>query len=1125
MRVKVLEKGLAMMLVLCLAFSYTGIGRLALANETDISIGYEGDSSGSGTEEDSGTEVGSESDDSVNGSEGNDTVVGAGSDTEGSSGTIVGLESGMDTEPGEDGDTVADTGSNGADGDHGEDNNEVENPVNEDEAAEAEKNNENEAADAEGNNENEAPVIESNIGGEGDSNSDTTEGTVEVAEAEENTSEAAAVNKGAGDYAEISGYSIEALRALLYEYAGYTGYDAELVDWFIEGFSHDEDLMLYLYESIIEHIEDDSVDVNDSSEIIVSAQAAAFVEEFLSGVYEYRAPQYGTYEEIGDNTGVDEILSAVEEFSQMIAEEKAQEAAARKEAVISIQPHSAIYPRIASLPRNDILPRSAIQSRSFSTAAVSAVEKEKEKEKEKDEEKTYFTNKYVSYLKKTVTKDDTAGGNAIDLFRHYTVDIEFKTHEVKVDIEGQPADIVLVIDKSGSMAGDRLAAMRKAACAFVDGMSNNNKLISDINIGVVAYADANTTSSGTSTYALSDNPVSIKNFINNISADGGTNTQYGILEAKRLLKVKDGEDVNNSERKKIIILLSDGDPTFRYTDVWNWVKSSYSGSSYSISIDSSMPVEGYTSLKGKRWSYAAQASPRRTNQLLINGQSYKSYYWANSGPGSGADAMVKAVTLLEAQYAAGQGIEMYTIDFSGGTSIKELLQDMTYDMTNVPSGFTENSITYNYASGIGVNDKNYSGQRAYSANNASELSEIYEEIKSIVLGEMVAFTVTDELEANFELVPNASLTADKGNASYDVTGNTVTWSITNLTPTGRDSSGQYAIAKLSYRVRVIDDDVWLTGAGLNGSSVGKQPLASETKIAYVPVNTKSGTMMKLAKQPLLTVDPLVDGEAYISLTSTSDSAEAILEGEAVDLSGLAISGNTNYNYQWYKESKVITDAGGNLTGGYGNSLAIPVKNNTVSGLILPAGEYAYTLRIYDNKANNAGYKDTRVLYVEKQVKITVLTPKLIVKVKGEGGADIDGQFETMVLRTPKGEGSVDRQWYFMGLERKEYVYSDGIIQGTYKAGTYVPYGYTVKVAYPAGESDGAVIELKKDASGKWTCAPKEITITIKETNPYYYYDWAWPKEASSSKTAVALIALPAAFVPMLSHKKRKGWFK
>lgn len=138
-----------------------------------------------------------------------------------------------------------------------------------------------------------------------------------------------------------------------------------------------------------------------------------------------------------------------------------------------------------------------------------------------------------------------------------------RSAKVKITVSGNPytiteqsdREIVLVLDSSGSMkdylvnaSKSKLDTLKDATDAFIDSvLVEENK--GKIKIGVVWY-DTNVTK----TCALSDDAAKLDACLNSEEADGGTNVQEGIREAKKLFTDKKNE--------KNLIVLSDGLPTF-----------------------------------------------------------------------------------------------------------------------------------------------------------------------------------------------------------------------------------------------------------------------------------------------------------------------------------------------------------------------------------------------------------------------------------------------------------------------------------------------------------------------------------------------------------------------------------
>lgn len=138
--------------------------------------------------------------------------------------------------------------------------------------------------------------------------------------------------------------------------------------------------------------------------------------------------------------------------------------------------------------------------------------------------------------------------------------------------EPQPIDIVLVLDTSGSMAYDfngnrtwndddrRITALKSAVNAFIDSAATQNSQIADaskkINIALVRFA-SNSSILQNLTTCEDKNATALKKRVGNLSPDGATRADLGMLNAERAL-TGTGARAN---AKKVVIFFTDGKPT------------------------------------------------------------------------------------------------------------------------------------------------------------------------------------------------------------------------------------------------------------------------------------------------------------------------------------------------------------------------------------------------------------------------------------------------------------------------------------------------------------------------------------------------------------------------------------
>lgn len=123
------------------------------------------------------------------------------------------------------------------------------------------------------------------------------------------------------------------------------------------------------------------------------------------------------------------------------------------------------------------------------------------------------------------------------------------------DIVSNPTDIVLVLDRSGSMAGSPLANMKAGARTFIDILeeatdgTQDGQIGSGSRIGIVSFADT-----ATANTQLITSVANLKAAVDSLVAGGSTNHADAFLKATQLFDPM-------SSNARVIVMFTDGKTT------------------------------------------------------------------------------------------------------------------------------------------------------------------------------------------------------------------------------------------------------------------------------------------------------------------------------------------------------------------------------------------------------------------------------------------------------------------------------------------------------------------------------------------------------------------------------------
>lgn len=119
------------------------------------------------------------------------------------------------------------------------------------------------------------------------------------------------------------------------------------------------------------------------------------------------------------------------------------------------------------------------------------------------------------------------------------------------DITANPVDIVLLLDRSGSMSGSAIANLKNGAKAFIDIIyestgGTNGQIAGGTHIGIVSFADV-----AAQDESLITDVNDLKSAVNGLTAGGSTNHADAFTKALALLQ-------NSTANERVMVMFTDG---------------------------------------------------------------------------------------------------------------------------------------------------------------------------------------------------------------------------------------------------------------------------------------------------------------------------------------------------------------------------------------------------------------------------------------------------------------------------------------------------------------------------------------------------------------------------------------
>lgn len=557
--------------------------------------------------------------------------------------------------------------------------------------------------------------------------------------------------------------------------------------------------------------------------------------------------------------------------------------------------------------------------------------------------------------------------------------------EITLGIQGKnfetTSDVVLVIDCSGSMEGDKLTNTRKAAKAF------GQKLLTEgstTRIAIVTFIKEATAYNNGHFYDATELSAFEAAVDEATYANGGTNQQAGIHKAQELLNT-------SSAGLKNIVILSDGDATYSYpfvasatySDCGAWTSIGCPRGGSITNIGAFAP--DYTTVIGLGSSFTMDYNAQVTATCPEHGGSTTVNCVYNldgtATTKSGTDNGV--ATIWEANQAKAAGTTIYSVALQAGTNgentLKACATDATKDYYAIAStDNVEETLTTAFTS--------IAGSIAIAASNGVVNDPMGEHVQLSFSGEAPGITT----DLDVYTAGNADVYISQGTATYDAETRAISWTVGNV------SAVDNPIMK--YRVGILDDYNPSTNEVLNTNgettfsyknylgegTVGKFPIPQVTVgggailVHWYQVNSKG--------EPINELGQTVEGPAYAKQVKPAEYLE--------DKGSTGLSYNTPYtvaktDFAGYKYYEKYIVNNGNLTPGNEATVILSAANSNQHVW------FAYTQSFRVGHVQfAANEEDTTVYYTEHTVEQFNLT-SVVTTGFLYGGAFSDAACETV----------------------------------------------------------------------------------------------------------------------------------
>ncbi len=478
-------------------------------------------------------------------------------------------------------------------------------------------------------------------------------------------------------------------------------------------------------------------------------------------------------------------------------------------------------------------------------------------------------------------------------------------YELALDATGyvktpENADIVLIVDKSASMEGERLTNVNKAIATMTEELNEYVAQWRDedkptINLSVVEFSSGiskagrgedSSQRERNASSSIAQSWTDLEDFNYSLSnVSGGTNWQSGILTAETLMsqKAKDGY-------KKYVIILTDGNPTFRYSSDGSAVASSYA--------DSTHYIYGTGNSDNNNKNYTAAVNQWKASSNLQDSKVYVV---------QAATEASKCKTFVSAIYPDSGTTYCNYAKWMDGTDAASLQEDFSLIAKEITHGthFTDVTIHDTLSDNVEFAETNPTisvytldkdgNESLLDASKYTAIADTSEKTVDVSFHLDAENYLEDGItyRIKFKVVSKTSTGIDaliKGNGSYGDTGDEGTDAKGNSTSAGKDGlySNKYAKTYVKY-------------------TVDNEEKTENYKKPVVQINTVSHTVKKVwdCKEEIehgpvtavikAEVNVAADGSA---LDRPRDITSEIFVGELAGAGSQSLSEDNNWTYTW-----------------------------------------------------------------------------------------------------------------------------------------------------------------------------------------------------------------------------------